>query len=98
MIGQDAVRVGAGCRGVGVDERGGQPGIACSRACSALTVTSCAWAAVMSGLTTISHSARIWWPIQRSRTCPTPSTPGVSRRVLSAWPVSAGSTVSISRW
>jgi len=54
--------------------------MACSRACSALTVSWWACTAVMSGATTISHSARIWWPIQRSRTCPASSTPEVARR------------------
>jgi hypothetical protein len=48
MIGQDIMRVAAARCGVGVDKRGGQSGIACRRACSALTVTSCACAAVMS--------------------------------------------------
>ena len=74
-----------GTRGSAWTSAADSRGIACSRACSAATVSSWAWTAVMSGSTTISHSARIWWPIQRSRTCPVSSTPGTARRVFSAW-------------
>ena len=66
-------------------------------ACSALTAMSCAWTTEQAGSTEISHSARMVRPTQRSRTRPTASTPGVARRVASAFSVSAGSTLSISR-
>jgi hypothetical protein len=66
-------------------------------ACSDSTVTWCAAMADETGSTWISHSASSRCPVQRSRTSPTPSTPGTSLSVCSAASVSAGSTLSISR-